>query len=83
MPARILSALTAAIAEPISRRATIVNVGHTFRLKTLFVLLRRCLLRLRLTRLVVRDEPTHGGDYFLPCRLGSALRAARDVSLRL
>jgi hypothetical protein len=67
MPARILSSLTAAIAEPIRRPAG----------------LRRCLLRLRLTRLVVRDEPTHGGDYLLPCRLGSALRAARDVSLRL
>jgi hypothetical protein len=40
-------------------------------------------LRLRLTRLVVRDEPTHGGDYLLPCRLRSALSAARDLSLRL
>jgi len=45
MPARILSSLTAAIAEPISRRAThqqkgdYSNVGHAFRLKTLFVLL--------------------------------------------
>src|SRR5262245_22719038 len=39
------------------------------------------LLRRRLTRLVVRDDPTHGGDYLLPCRFRTALRAARDLSL--
>src|SRR5262245_14089795 len=40
------------------------------------------ILRRRLTRLVVRDDPTHGGDYLLPCRFRTALRAARDLSLR-